>query len=128
MHIRAGEEWFAKVRHLYDPKRDVWHKPAANLIFEMMYSKSGDPRRWKPEEVEGLMVRKHAAQMNTYQMWSYIKKGYIWDYEGNWYKRVSCEDGVTSDEARQYFRDFPWKDGVSLGWGCPPEFKKAWSE
>jgi hypothetical protein len=125
MHIRAGEKWFAKVRHLYDPKRDVWHKKPAQLLFEMMYDKDGDPRRWKPEEVEGLTVRRSNQQIGA--KWDRIKNGYVWDYEGNWYKRVSAEDGVTTAEAKQYFRDFPWKDGVSLGYGCPPEYLEAWN-
>jgi hypothetical protein len=116
MHIRAGEEWFAKVRHLYDPKRDVWHKPAANLIFEMMYSKDGDPRRWKPEMLDGVMVRRQKGKQMGAFLGYWIAKGYMRVEEDIWYKRVDAEDGVTSNEQELWLATYPNRNLDTRGW------------
>lgn len=123
MHLKVSPAEFDKMRKYYDPRRE----PFNDTTWMTTAYGGKDVRPWKPEMVGNIEARRVPEQRYG-ALWVRIKKGYIVDESGQWYKRVSAEDGVTSFEALQYFRDFPLKEGQSLGWGCPREFKKAWKE
>lgn len=113
-------EQYAKMAKYYDPLKEPF---GSNEWFRIGWG-FGDQRAFKPEMLDGVMVRRTSKQNGQF-LGYWIARGYMRVEEDRWYCRMEAYDGVTSEEQALWLATYPNRDLDTRDWF--PKYRKMYN-